>query len=1127
MTAAFSLSDGNIDVKRVDALFNPCHKVAKMKDSFFQRIFDRNHQESKSRSRRLSLESLENRELLNVDWGGFSSETTSEYSPSTSAAYSVDLPSNVDSVNLVNLEGDSKDELVSIYGRGKTVSVYTCTSDGVFTLKTEQTISTLGNWGMYSDVTFGDLNNDGYDDMVVVSSTGMALTATIYTWNTVNASFTEGSSYALDVTPFVDSSSPRYVFTEFSSALIANPSGGFNLGLQVATLTPSSSTKAFAVYNGLGTSSFGSNPASKPAITGSLLGSTTINGESYLLLKESTASTNYLVLSKLGSRTTTKTYYDFSSYGSKFVFDWVVEKEGFLVVGAVLGGTGSSGIVTLNVKTAPEDGATVDASTLGQWFSSDSVTLNASSMATLGDCGGDVDPELLIANSDERSSVFYLGDASTTYGYTFTSSEVVISSPDYVSVYVGDGDNDGEKEALLIGSMYAYVADVDSSGALSNQREIYRFAQPVSQAVFGDFDGDGLVDIAVRYRANVGSSLQVFRQISGGAFVSLATQTVPGSFTDLTVGRFSQASVDEVAVLSTQYKNGVVGSSVYCYKLNTSTSSLSLVYSTTYMGVGSNISSGKLYDLWGSGRDDLVVTNTSEDTVTVLRNTGSSLTPSTVTTRYEGTNACYPTSSAIGDFNGDGLADLAVMNSSMGSNFAELVYYLRSESGGLGSKPTGRIRVNGTATASDNTSLVGELQCADLNGDGYSDLVFVRKSTDGASYVSSFMGNGATGVFDPIINDSISCDPASNAYGVTLAMVNPDDISYDFVWAQTKTFGALLNNDSVVSSSKVQYVLQSRSAAAGNSLEGALSTQRTWLDEWSNFYIDVWATTGDEEDFGVTSVSGQFNYNPDYFVLSSVTGVNGYTVNETSASGSVNYTVTGSGTHDTQGWTLVARMLFVPVVGGGLSLHDDGKMYSVSPGFNAAAASQTVNGARVTAAVCPKDVSVYPLAFDLNDNGEVDGEDFALCVSYYPTTNLETITVPKHRILDINGNGTYDIEDFTVLLTSFSLKSTSGKDSIYQTEPQWTTLSSVIEAAALDGILTSAALDKNTELEFFEDETDAAVTDALAFNVTERTVEQRAFTTEYQTAKTSRICGPMPLNVFQDIDLDVDLDLDF
>ena len=274
-------------------------------------------------------------------------------------------------------------------------------------------------------------------------------------------------------------------------------------------------------------------------------------------------------------------------------------------------------------------------------------------------------------------------------------------------------------------------------------------------------------------------------------------------------------------------------------------------------------------------------------------------------------------------------------------------------------------------------------------------------------------------------------------------------------------FQAYLNFDCpflLVSSSKVQYVLQSRSAAAGNSLEGALSTQRTWLDEWSNFYIDVWATTGDEEDFGVTSVSGQFNYNPDYFVLSSVTGVNGYTVNETSASGSVNYTVTGSGTHDTQGWTLVARMLFVPVVGGGLSLHDDGKMYSVSPGFNAAAASQTVNGARVTAAVCPKDVSVYPLAFDLNDNGEVDGEDFALCVSYYPTTNLETITVPKHRILDINGNGTYDIEDFTVLLTSFSLKSTSGKDSIYQTEPQWTTLSSVIEAAALDRELVVGAV---------------------------------------------------------------------
>lgn len=1086
-----------------------------MNGKFFQRIFGQKSHESLPRTRRLSLEALENREMLNADWSGFASETVTEYEVG-SASYSVALPSNVDEVALVNLEGDSACELVSIYGQGKTVSIYTANSSGEFTVKSEQTIDALGNWGLYSDAVFKDLNNDGYDEMLLVSSTGLSLNACVYTWNSTTSSFSAGTVYTLDATPFIGSAS-RYVFTGVNAAVVANASSGYDLVLQVDTLSTTSQSTNTCVYSGLGRSSFGQNPVLKSAIQGELLGSTTIDGQDYLLLKEATSSTNYLVLSNLGSQTTTKTYYDFSGYGSKYIFNWVVEQDGFLVLGSVLASSMTSGLVTLNLTSAPEDGATVDAVPLGKWYDCRSFSLSSSSVAAIGNVGGDSDPELLVANDEAKASVFYLGDASTSYGYTFTQSEVVVATPNYNSVYVGDYNDDGKQDALLVGSSYLYAADVNDEGEISNQRVLYKFSQPTAEAVFGDFNGDGLVDIAVRFKANVGSSLQTFIQVANGEFVLTASQTVPGTLVDFTVGRFTQNKADEIAVMYTLYKNSTTMTFAAAYKYDSSRIALVASASGSYVGIGTSIAAGELYD---SGRDDLVVVNSSADTVSVFKNTGSGFSVSSVSTRYEGTNFCYPTSATIGDFNGDGLNDLAVMNSSAGSNVAEVAYYLRSSSG-IGSKPTGRVRVNSTISVIDNTSVVGQLQAVDLNDDAYDDLVFIRRSTAGASYASVLLGNGETSVFNALKDYSVSCDAAVGA-SYAMAYVDKNNDAPDLVWVQDKSVGVLINQQTDETFGKVQYVLQSLSSASGASYADALSTQRTWLDEWSNFYVDVWAYA---EDFAVESVEGSFTYDSDLFTFVDAVAVKGYAVSTETGDGSISFTAVGSAALDADGWTIVARLKFQPVSGGGLSLAANGALYAANPGFNAPARAQKVNEISVTSSAVPAGVEVYPLAYDLNDNGEVDLEDFAYFISYYPANPASSIPVAKHRVLDVNANSQYDLEDFSYAIAAYPSKWSDGVDSGYSVKPVLKGTSS----AVLDAELVAAVLDAQEEL-FDDVELAAAVEEIAPVEATVRTFEQTFGAVEQQplvTEQTVFFCGPMNKpDADSKLDLTVEWDLD-
>ncbi|MGI6400792.1 MAG: FG-GAP-like repeat-containing protein [Thermoguttaceae bacterium] len=1055
-----------------------------MKDNFFQRMFDRKPHQTGRRTRRLSLESLEKREMLNADWSGFTSENLSTYEPDPTASYSVDLDGSVDACELTDVTGNGRNELVAVDYSTKTISVFSKTgSQGAFSLKGSQRLDSLSGSKGYDSVII-----DGNRLTVVSASTGVGITVTEYAWNSATSAYVQSSQTSLDVSKFNSANADICLFVNVDATII----NGNTLVVQATTLTTSGTSLKTALYSGYGTSSFGNSVSIVSSISEELMGSTTIGGTDYLILKEATSSSNNLVLANIGT-TVSKYNYDLSSYGSALTFNWVAERDGFLVVGAMTGG--ASGLITIKATTPSND---LDVATLGQWYSCNSLKLNASSAGALGDVGGSTAPEVFVVNGS--SSQFYAGSVSTAYDYTFKASGIVVSSPEYVSVEIADLNGDGVKEAILVGANHLYTGTVSDTGAIENVESRYGFKKAVKKAVYGDFNGDGLVDVAVQYQANVGSSVQLFQQLSDGSFVAIAEQSFSGSIVDIAVGKFSQTSVDEVAVLSTK-SGSTITSSVNTLKLNGS--NLTATRSYTGSNVGAALTAGAIY---GTNLDDVVVVNTTQNTITVLRNTGNAFADSTITTTFDpsSTGGSDPIAAAIGDFNGDGLADVAVLNSSAGTNYANIVYYLRSADQGLGSKPSGKMLIS-------NSTSVSGLVSADLNNDGLSDLVYVRKTTGNYTYASALIGNGTRTVFNGAINKALTVD-ATSAFDLKLARVDSGNVSFDLVWAQDKSVGVLLNADTTEASGSVQFVLQDLSTDAGSSYAEAVSTQRTWFDEWSNFYVDVWVSA---DGVAATSATTVLSYNPSYFTLEGVEAATGYNVSYTAESGKATITATGSGTLDSAGWVLIGRMKFAPVGGAGVALPADGVLKPVPSGFKATAGSQTINGAAATSVSAPT-ARLYPFALDIDENGSVNTNDLGYLQSCLGLP-VSALTNKKYRVFDMDYNDVVNTNDLAYFLPFLGKDYSDKLDSAYRLEPTVASSSGVLDRTAF--CYADLSSDDFEEKIFDEGAVAAIAADCVFCGPTQAPLAV--------TDDAASIAAFSSIAASEEIQLDVDVDVDF
>ena len=1096
-----------------------------MKKDFFQRIFERKISNFWPSARRLSLEALENRELLNVDWGGFAPEKTTEFE-SSSAEYSVDFSERAPNFcELSDLNADEVDELLTINYSDKTLDVYANDGTGKYALKKSTAIAELID-ANDSPVVFGDVvGADGVADLVVVSqsTTGqkLALSATVYQGSS-DYSFKKVSTTSLDVSAFPSSG---LAFLELDVALRETASGA-DLLVQGSTLSAGSggaSPRQTLIYAGVGEKDFGKS-ATSLNLSGSattndpiLTDVATIGGKECVVSidRSSSQASNSLVLTDISATTPKKYVANLSSIGS-VVVEWVVEKDGVLIVGGTVDKT--SAVLTLN-DFVFTDGTVKFTSNVVEC---DGMSLNASSTAAVGNMGGlAATPELFVVNGS--SYVVFQGETSRTYGFEFEQTAIVSTTPNYHSVYVGDVDGDGKTETLLVGATQITVGDAATDGSVANAKTVANFNQTAKKAVFGDFNGDGLTDVAVYYQAEgsdfvVGTNLQIFQQISNGSFAPIASFAVSG-FVDFTVGSVSQASVDEIVVLS-QANSG--SQYVETLSLTVSNGSTTLNKTRSYRLGALGATALTVGSIYGTALDDVVAVNAAKNSISVLKNTGSTFEAKTTTTNtgLVASGVYNPTAAAIGDINGDGLNDVVVLNSASGSNRAHVAYYLQTATGLSPVASNSSLYVSGVAPTG--------LALVDLNVDGKLDVATVQHTTAGKSNLFGFLGSGTASVFSA----GQALGETSVGSALTVGRFN-DDASPDLILAQGKKVGVFLNTDGSESSGgSVKFVCQSASSGAGANLDAALATERTWLDEWSNFYIDVWATT---DGAGVvTTATAAIKYNPEYFTMVGVEAAAGFEATASSADGVATVSATGKAAAD--GWALVARVRFAPIVDangayqGGLAIPQDGVITSVPAEFSAVAASQSVNGAAVATVAAPTDLVVYPVDADSTDDGLVnakDVNDFLLAYGNDLGNLPSDLTFCK--IFDYNNDGKISSQDFGPLLQRYGVKADGVADSYYAEEPTFAVSNAILasevetsegvyalanpsEVAAASKVARAAAVDAALIAETFASEVDDQEENVAAtvleenvakLNVEDAAVERAALVETFAAASSA------------------------
>jgi gliding motility-associated-like protein len=323
----------------------------------------------------------------------------------------------------------------------------------------------------------------------------------------------------------------------------------------------------------------------------------------------------------------------------------------------------------------------------------------------IGDIDGDGKPDMVVTNhADITTSVFRNISSSDTITLASFSSKVDLATGFNTNgVAIGDIDGDGKQDIVVTnGNNNTFDSRIDfTTGTYPNSVAIR------------DIDGDGKPDIVV---ANENSNtVSIFRNISSPGSItagSLAPRVdfITGSDpTSIAIGDIDGDGQSDMVVANggnnfvSIFRN--IGSS------GSITAGSFAPREDIY--TGNQPSCVIIGDIDGDNKPDLAVTNLNSNTVSVFRNIASpgSIILSSFEFKVDYSTGSQPHSAVLGDINGDGRPDLAVINKNSNS---VSVFRNTSTSGSI----TFATKIN-YSTGMDPYSIA----MGDIEGDGKLDLV--------------------------------------------------------------------------------------------------------------------------------------------------------------------------------------------------------------------------------------------------------------------------------------------------------------------------------------------------------------------------------------------------------------------
>ncbi len=337
----------------------------------------------------------------------------------------------------------------------------------------------------------------------------------------------------------------------------------------------------------------------------------------------------------------------------------------------------------------------------------------------------------LTAYSAQRFIVTFLGGSAKFEVNSFASGLNISAGSNQRRVCVTDLDGDGKPDMVITNqgsnTISVFRNTGVNTGTVSFTKVDYEAGNGPFDICIGDLDGDGKKDVAVtNFNSGNSSHVSIFRNTSTIGAISFADkidlETGSGSI-GLAIGNLDNDDKPDLVVAS-----GNSGTISIFKNTSSSPGFVSFAPKIDYTSFD-HPDYVSINDLEGDGKPDLIVSNFSSSSLSILKNTssGSSISFASKVDYPAGT---YPGETSVGDLDADGRPDIAFTNST--SNTVSILKNLSTD----GTISFGE-KIEYTTAANPGT-----VSITDLNGDGKPELAVSNESDP---FVSIFTNESLTG----------------------------------------------------------------------------------------------------------------------------------------------------------------------------------------------------------------------------------------------------------------------------------------------------------------------------------------------------------------------------------------------
>jgi hypothetical protein len=286
---------------------------------------------------------------------------------------------------------------------------------------------------------------------------------------------------------------------------------------------------------------------------------------------------------------------------------------------------------------------------------------------------GNIYPDVVVANFTDNSISVMLGNAGGTFTPSTRSPFAVGVAP--YAVISGDFDGDGNTDLAVANSGDDSITILrgDGTGDFPLVDVVTIFLNPPGSfpaktpyaLVSGDFDGDGKIDIAVANLKSGNISILLLNGARPFVFTNLGVFPAGNEPAAIVAGKFNELTEvkDELAVADSK------GQAVSILSLTNSGGIYTVTEPKTYKyKVGTTPLALVTGDFNGDGMPDLAVANSNSKNISILIGMGTNL----MANKVDYTVDEFPVSLTTADLNGDGKLDLAATH--LSGNTVSVLY---------------------------------------------------------------------------------------------------------------------------------------------------------------------------------------------------------------------------------------------------------------------------------------------------------------------------------------------------------------------------------------------------------------------------------------------------------------------